>query len=131
MSKVMINSLVFSNLGKRQEIITKAVKNQNKVYFSDEDDNFVIELLPRRVILNKKDQEKTMMLVFEQGQRLSGTLRFNEPGITLELETHTKELTMNDGGIKILYELKIGGEYSDTFTYQLKWEDNDEHYKKC
>ncbi len=131
MSKVMINSLVFSNLGKRQEIITKAVKNQNKVYFSDENDNFVIELLSRRVILNKKDQEKTMMLVFEQGQRLSGTLRFNEPGITLELETYTKELTMNDGGIKILYELKIGGEYSDTFTYQLKWEDNDEHYKEC
>jgi domain of unknown function (DUF1934) len=101
------------------------------VYFSDENDNFVIELLSRRVILNKKDQEKTMMLVFEQGQRLSGTLRFNEPGITLELETYTKELTMNDGGIKILYELKIGGEYSDTFTYQLKWEDNDEHYKEC
>lgn len=131
MSKIKINSLVFSNLGKRLEIITKAVKNQNKVYFSDEDDNFVIELLPKRIILNKKDPEKTMVLVFEQGKRLSGTLRFNEPEITLGLETFTKELMIADDGIKVLYELKIGGEYSDTFTYQLKWEDNDEHYKEC
>lgn len=130
MSKIKVKSLIYSNEGEREEMVASAIKNDNKIYFKINDANFFIELLPHQLVLVKEDNDKRMKLFFEQNKRLRGECTVYEPSVMINIETFTKVLKINDDGIEVLYELKMNGEYSDTFTYQLTWEVNDEHHKR-
>lgn len=122
MSKINVNQVIFGKESVQDKINAKAIKKDNKIYFNYNCENYIVEILDDKVILNKSSDNSDIILIFELYKKNNSIYKINEPNVLISLETFTKELIIDVNGIRVIYDLKMNGEYSDTFTYNLTWE---------
>ncbi len=121
MSKIIINSNVFSK--KEEERLTSvlAILKDGKINYRNDGVNVIITLLKDKIILVRENDSMVLTLEFEENKTLTTKYLIKELGISIKVETKTKRLLINNNSFEIEYELFMNGEFSDTFNYNLEW----------
>ncbi len=121
MSKIIINSNVFSK--KEEERLTSvlAILKDGKINYRNDGVNVIITLLKDKIILVRENDSMVLTLEFEENKTLTTKYLIKELGISIKVETKTKRLLINNNSFEIEYELFMNGEFSDTFSYNLEW----------
>lgn len=123
MSKIIINSNVFSKNERERLNNVKAILKDGKITYKKDDINVSITLLKDKIILIRENDDMRLNLEFEKNKTLTTKYVIKELGIEIKVETKTKKLLINNNSFEIEYELFMNGEFSDNFNYSVEWSD--------
>lgn len=121
MSKIIINSNVFSKNEEERLTSVLAILKDGKINYRNDGVNVIITLLKDKIILVRENDSMVLTLEFEENKTLTTKYLIKELGISIKVETKTKRLLINNNSFEIEYELFMNGEFSDTFSYNLEW----------
>lgn len=121
MSKIIINSNVFSKNEEERLTSVLAILKDGKINYRNDGVNVIITLLKDKIILVRENDSMVLTLEFEENKTLTTKYLIKELGISIKVETKTKRLLINNNSFEIEYELFMNGEFSDTFNYNLEW----------
>ena len=121
MSKIIINSNVFSKNEEERLTSVLAILKDGKIIYRNDGVNVIITLLKDKIILVRENDSMVLTLEFEENKTLTTKYLIKELGISIKVETKTKRLLINNNSFEIEYELFMNGEFSDTFNYNLEW----------
>ena len=121
MSKIIINHEVTS--GEEKSLLTnkKALKKDNEINYYDNNVKVIVKVLENKVLITREDNNMMLNLEFEQDKNLIMDYVIKDLGLTVKLETKTKEIIIKDKSIYISYDLFMNDTFSDSFTYKLEW----------
>lgn len=94
------------------------IKNNNKIVFKNELDNFNIEIFENKINILKTNKEGNINLLFEQNKETLSKYEIYELG-TVYLTIKTNKLLIENNKIYIEYEII---ESNDFHTYSLEYE---------
>ncbi len=123
MSKIIINSNVFSKNEEERLTSVLAILKDGKINYKNNGINVCITLLKDKIILVRENDDMKLTLEFENNKTLTTKYIIKQLGIEVRVETKTKRLIINNNGFEIEYELFMNGEFSDSFNYDLEWRD--------
>ncbi len=123
MSKIIINSCVFSKNEEERLTNVKAILKDGKINYKNDGVSVSITLLKDMIILTRENDDMRLNLEFEENKTLATKYVIKELGIEIKVETKTKKLFINNNSFEIEYELFMNGEFSDNFTYSVEWSD--------
>ncbi len=123
MSKIIINSNVFSKNEEERLTNVKAILKDGKINYKNNGVNVSITLLKDKIILIRENDDMKLTLEFENNKTLATKYIIKQLGIEVKVETKTKRLIINNNDFEIEYELFMNGEFSDSFNYDLEWRD--------
>lgn len=121
MSKIIINSSVFSKGEKERLTNIKAILKDGKINYKKDNLNVSITILNSKIILLRENDDMKLSLEFEKNKTLITRYVIKDLGLEVKVETKTKRLIINDNSFEIEYELFMNGEFSDTFNYSVEW----------
>lgn len=121
MSKIIINSSVFSKGEKERLTNIKAILKDGKINYKKDNLNVCITILNDKIILLRENDDMKLSLEFEKNKTLTTKYVIKDLGLEVKVETKTKRLIINDNSFEIEYELFMNGEFSDTFNYSVEW----------
>ncbi len=123
MSKIIINSNVFSKNEEERLTGVLAILKDGKINYKNNGVNVSITLLKDKIILIRENDDMKLTLEFENNKTLATKYIIKQLGIEVKVETKTKRLIINNNDFEIEYELFMNGEFSDSFNYDLEWRD--------
>ena len=121
MSKIIINSNVFSKNEEERLTSVLAILKDGIINYKNDDVKVNITLLKDKIILVRENDNMALTLEFEENKTLSTKYVIKDLGVEIKVETKTERLLINNNGFKIKYELFMNGEFSDTFNYEVEW----------
>ncbi len=123
MSKIIINSNVFSKNEEERLTNVKAILKDGKISYKNNGVNVNITLLKNKIILIRENDDMKLTLEFENTKTVTTKYIIKQLGLEVKVKTKTKRLIINNNGFEIEYELFMNGEFSDSFNYNLEWSD--------
>ena len=123
MSKVIINSIVYSNSEKETLKEVKGILKDNKISYFYDEVMVNINILKDKVFLQRESTNMKLNLEFQLNKTLKTNYFLKDLNLEFIVETKTKILDIKNESIKIEYDLFINDEFSDSFTYILEWRD--------
>ena len=123
MSKVIINSKVYSSNEKETIIEVKGILKDNKISYFYDEVMVNINILKDKVFLQRESTNMKLNLEFQLNKTLKTNYFLKDLNLEFIVETKTKILDIKNESIKIEYDLFINDEFSDSFTYILEWRD--------
>lgn len=121
MSKIIINSSVFSKGGKEQLTNIKAILKDGKINYKKDNVTVSITILNGKIILLRENDDMKLSLEFEKNKTLTTKYVIKDLGLEMKVDVKTKKLLINNNSFEIEYELFINDEFSDTFNYSVEW----------
>lgn len=121
MSKIIINSNVFSKQEEERLTNQKAILKDGIINYKKNDVNVNITLLKDKVILARESNNMKLTLEFEENKNLVTKYVIKDLGVEIKVETKTNKLIINNNSFEIEYELFMNNEFSDTFNYKVEW----------
>lgn len=121
MSKIIINSNVFSKNEKERLTNVKAILKDGKITYKEDGVSVSITLLKNKIILVRENDDMKLNLEFEENKTLTTKYVIKDLGINIKVETKTKKILINNNSFEIEYELFMNGEFSDNFKYNVEW----------
>lgn len=123
MSKIIINSRISSKNENETLNGIKAVKKDGKISYIKDNIKVNIIILDNKVYLERENKDMKINLEFEEDKSLITKYLVKDLNLNIKLETKTKELIIKKDSIKIMYDLFMNDDFSDSFTYDLEWSD--------
>ena len=123
MSKVIINSKVYSSNEKETLKEVKGILKDNKISYFYDEVKVNINILKDKVFLQRESTNMKLNLEFQLNKTLKTNYFLKDLNLEFIVETKTKILDIKNESIKIEYDLFINDEFSDSFTYILEWRD--------
>lgn len=121
MSKIIINSSVFSKVEKEQLTNIKAILKDGKINYKKDNVFVSITILKSKIVLLRENDNMKLSLEFEKNKTLTTKYVIKDLGLEIKVDVKTKKLLINDNSFEIEYELFMNGEFSDTFNYSVEW----------
>lgn len=121
MSKIIINSSVFSKDEKEQLTNIKAILKDGKINYKKDNVTVSITILNGKIILLRENDDMKLSLEFEKNKTLTTKYVIKDLGLEMKVDVKTKKLLINNNSFEIEYELFINDEFSDTFNYSVEW----------
>lgn len=125
MSKVIINHKIISSGDESSLNNVLALKRDNEISYFDNDVKVMVKILDDGILLIRKNNTFKINLEFKKDKSLVTDYVIKDLGLTVKLETKTKEIIIKDKSIYVSYDLFMNDSFSDSFTYQLEWRDFD------
>ncbi len=121
MSKIIINSSVFSKDEKERLTNIKAILKDGKINYKKDNVTVSITILNGKIILLRENDDMKLSLEFEKNKTLTTKYVIKDLGLEMKVDVKTKKLLINNNSFEIEYELFINDEFSDTFNYSVEW----------
>lgn len=121
MSKIIINSSVFSKGEKERLTNIKAILKDGKINYKKDNVTVSITILNGKIILLRENDDMKFSLEFEKNKTLTTKYVIKDLGLEMKVDVKTKKLLINNNSFEIEYELFINDEFSDTFNYSVEW----------
>jgi len=121
MSKIIINSNVFSKNEEERLSNVKAILKDGVINYKNDGVNVNITLLKDKIILVRENDNMKLTLEFEENKNLISKYVIKDLGVEIKVETKTNRLINNNNNFEIEYELFMNDEFSDTFNYKVEW----------
>ena len=121
MEKVKIYSLLSNsdNENATIEALADYDKEKNIIKYKEEDLQVTIQILDKKVLIERKNEEYDLNLVFSQNERITCKYQVDFIGLNLEIDVYTKILEIEENRIYINYELFNDNKSIGTFEYKL------------
>lgn len=121
MEKVKIYSLLSNsdNENTTIEALAEFDKEKNVIRYKEEDLQVTIQILDKKVIIERKNEEYDLNLVFSQNEKITCKYQVDFIGLNLEIDVYTKILEIEENRIYINYELFNDNKSIGTFEYKL------------
>ena len=121
MKKIKIYSLLSNsdNENTTIEALADFDKEKNIIKYKEEDLQVTIQILDKKVIIERKNEEYDLNLIFSQNERVTCKYQVDFIGLNLEIDVYTKILEMEENRIYINYELFNDNKSIGTFEYKL------------
>lgn len=123
MSKIIINSVVFSKDEKESLDGVKAILKDNKISYKNNGINVSIKLSDDGITLERESDDMKLILKFKENETLTTDYIIKSLDLKIKVCTKTKKIVINDNNFEIEYELFMNNEFSNSFTYKLEWSD--------
>lgn len=121
MSKIIINSNVFSKNEEERLTSVLAILKDGTINYKNNGVNVIITLLKDKIILVRENDNMKLTLEFEKNKNLITKYVIKDLGVEIKVETKTNRLIINNNNFEIEYELFMNDEFSDTFNYKVEW----------
>ena len=121
MEKIKIYSLLSNsdNENTTIEALAEFDKEKNVIRYKEEDLQVTIQILDKKVIIERKNEEYDLNLVFSQNEKITCKYQVDFIGLNLEIDVYTKILEIEENRIYINYELFNDNKSIGTFEYKL------------
>ena len=121
MKKIKIYSLLSNsdNENTTIEALADFDKEKNVIRYKEEDLQVTIQILDKKVIIERKNEEYDLNLIFSQNERVTCKYQVDFIGLNLEIDVYTKILEIEENRIYINYELFNDNKSIGTFEYKL------------
>ncbi len=121
MEKIKIYSLLSNsdNENTTTEALADFDKEKNIIRYKEEDLQVTIQILDKKVIIERKNEEYDLNLIFSQNERVTCKYQVDFIGLNLEISVYTKILEIEENRIYINYELFNDDKSIGTFEYKL------------
>ena len=121
MEKIKIYSLLSNsdNDNTTIEALADFDKEKNIIKYKEEDLQVTIQILDKKVLIERKNEEYNLNLVFSQNERVTCKYQVDFIGLNLEIDVYTKILEIEENRIYINYELFNDNKSIGTFEYKL------------
>lgn len=121
MKKIKIYSLLSNsdNENTTIEALADFDKEKNVIRYKEEDLQVTIQILDKKVIIERKNEEYDLNLVFSQNEKITCKYQVDFIGLNLEIDVYTKILEIEENRIYINYELFNDNKSIGTFEYKL------------
>ena len=121
MKKIKIYSLLSNsdNDNTTIEALADFDKEKNIIKYKEEDLQVTIQILDKKVLIERKNEEYDLNLVFSQNERVTCKYQVDFIGLNLEIDVYTKILEIEENRIYINYELFNDNKSIGTFEYKL------------
>lgn len=121
MEKIKIYSLLSNsdNDNTTIEALADFDKEKNIIKYKEEDLQVTIQILDKKVIIERKNEEYDLNLIFSQNERVTCKYQVDFMGLNLEIDVYTKILEIEENRIYINYELFNDNKSIGTFEYKL------------
>lgn len=121
MEKVKIYSLLSNsdNENTTIEALADFDKEKNVIKYKEEDLQVTIQILDNKVLIERKNEEYDLNLVFSQNEKVTCKYQVDFIGLNLEIDVYTKKLEIEENRIYINYELFNDGKSIGIFEYKL------------
>lgn len=121
MEKIKIYSLLSNsdNENTTTEALADFDKEKNIIRYKEEDLQVTIQILDKKVIIERKNEEYDLNLIFSQNERVTCKYQVYFIGLNLEISVYTKILEIEENRIYINYELFNDDKSIGTFEYKL------------
>lgn len=121
MKKIKIYSLLSNsdNENTTIEALADFDKEKNIIKYKEEDLQVTIQILDKKVIIERKNEEYDLNLIFSQNERVTCKYQVDFIGLNLEIDVYTKILEIEENRIYINYELFNDNKSIGTFEYKL------------
>lgn len=121
MKKIKIYSLLSNsdNENTTIEALADFDKEKNIIKYKEEDLQVTIQILDNKVLIERKNEEYDLNLVFSQNERVTCKYQVDFIGLNLEIDVYTKILEIEENRIYINYELFNDNKSIGTFEYKL------------
>ena len=121
MEKIKIYSLLSNsdNDNTTIEALADFDKEKNIIKYKEEDLQVTIQILDNKVIIERKNEEYDLNLIFSQNERVTCKYQVDFIGLNLEIDVYTKILEIEENRIYINYELFNDNKSIGTFEYKL------------
>lgn len=121
MEKIKIYSLLSNsdNENTTIEALADFDKEKNIIRYKEEDLQVTIQILDKKVIIERKNEEYDLNLIFSQNERVTCKYQVDFIGLNLEIDVYTKILEIEENRIYINYELFNDNKSIGTFEYKL------------
>lgn len=121
MEKIKIYSLLSNsdNENTTIEALADFDKEKNIIKYKEEDLQVTIQILDKKVIIERKNEEYDLNLVFSQNEKITCKYQVDFIGLNLEIDVYTKILEIEENRIYINYELFNDNKSIGTFEYKL------------
>ena len=121
MEKIKIYSLLSNsdNDNTTIEALADFDKEKNIIKYKEEDLQVTIQILDKKVIIERKNEEYDLNLIFSQNERVTCKYKVDFIGLNLEIDVYTKILEIEENRIYINYELFNDNKSIGTFEYKL------------
>lgn len=126
MSKINIRSIVLGQTTEEEDIFVSGIKKENKILYNYGGINVSLELFLNTITLVRENDEMKLTLKFENDKSIVTSYYIKPINIMMKVETRTKLLEISENSFKVEYELYMNDDFSDLFTYTLKWRDKNE-----
>lgn len=121
MSKIIINSNVFSKNEEERLTNVKAILKDGTINYKNNGVNVIVTLLKDKIILVRENDNMKLTLEFEENKNLITKYVIKDLEVEIKVETKTNRLIINNNNFEIEYELFMNDEFSDTFNYKVEW----------
>lgn len=121
MEKIKIYSILSNsdNENTTVEAIADFDKEKNIIKYKEEDLQVTIQILDKKVLIERKNEEYDLNLIFSQNERVTCKYQVDFIGLNLEISVYTKILEIEENRIYINYELFNDDKSIGTFEYKL------------
>lgn len=121
MEKIKIYSLLSNsdNENTTIEALADFDKEKNIIKYKEEDLQVTIQILDKKVLIERKNEEYDLNLVFSQNEKVTCKYQVDFIGLNLEIDVYTKILEIEENRIYINYELFNDNKSIGTFEYKL------------
>lgn len=121
MEKIKIYSLLSNsdNENTTIEALADFDKEKNVIKYKEEDLQVTIQILDKKVLIERKNEEYDLNLIFSQNEKITCKYQVDFIGLNLEIDVYTKILEIEENRIYINYELFNDDKSIGTFEYKL------------
>ena len=121
MEKIKIYSLLSNsdNENTTIEALADFDKEKNIIKYKEEDLQVTIQILDNKVLIERKNEEYDLNLIFSQNEKITCKYQVDFIGLNLEIDVYTKILEIEENRIYINYELFYDDKSFGTFEYKL------------
>lgn len=121
MEKIKIYSLLSNsdNENTTIEALADFDKEKNIIKYKEEDLQVTIQILDKKVLIERKNEEYDLNLIFSQNEKITCKYQVDFIGLNLEIDVYTKILEIEENRIYINYELFNDDKSIGTFEYKL------------
>lgn len=121
MKKVKIYSVLSNNDNETTtvEALADYDEKENVIKYQEEDLKVEIKISNDKVVMNRKNDEYNLSLIFELNEKIKCKYLVNSIGLTVDITAYTKKLEIEENRIYINYELFNDNKTIGNFEYKL------------
>ena len=121
MKKIKIYSVLSNsdNETTTVEALADYDKKEKIIKYVEEDLKVEIKIQNNRILMNRKNDEYDLNLIFELNEKIKCKYQVNSIGLTLDIVVYTKKLEIEDNRIYINYEMYNDNKIIGIFEYKL------------
>ena len=119
--KIKVKGYLENISEKTKEIIdTHAIKNKNKITYSNKETSYKLEFVDNKIILIRDNKDFSHKFIFDIDNITESEYYIKELNTSIDVLIRTKNLIYNDKKIKIDYEI-IDSQLNYSYVLDMEW----------